>query len=212
MQQHILWPDILARMKRTLLSILSPVTAFTLVSCSSSAYGPIDKHHNATYEQGVPGGTVVETYELTATVTDIGVSARTVTLLSKDGEKVTVKCPPEMINFDQIRVGDVVKAVVTAELTVAMADAATERITSANQTVALAPKGAKPGAFITETQQYRATVTEINLKRHQATLRFPDGSTRTFNVRKDVDLTKRKLGEEVTFQVAMATAISIQKP
>src|SRR5262249_9422072 len=200
-------------MKRFLLVIMSQAAIVTLVSCSSTAYGPIDdKNHNATYEQGVPGGTVVETHKLTATVTDLDAPARKVTMLSKNGEKVTVKCPPDMINFDQIRVGDVVKAVVTAELTVAMADATTERITSANQTVALAPKGAKPGAFITETQQYTATVTEINLKRHQAALRFPDGSTRTFNVRKDVDLTKRKVGEEVTFQVAMATAISIQKP
>ena len=209
----MLSPDILKRMKRTLLFILSSITCLTFVSCSSTAYGPIDDtKHNATYEQGVPGGTVVETHELNATVIEIDTPARKVTLLSKDGEKATVKCPPNMINFDQIRVGDVVRAVVTAELTVAMADAATERITSANQTVALAPKGAKPGAFITETQQYTATITELNLKRHQATLRFPDGSTRTFNVRKDVDLTKRKVGEEVTFQVVMATAISIQKP
>jgi hypothetical protein len=55
-------------------------------------------------------------------------------------------------------------------------------------------------------------ITSINLKKHQATLLFPDGSDRTFNVRKDVDLTHRKVGEQVTFQVAMAMAISIQKP
>jgi hypothetical protein len=93
-----------------------------------------------------------------------------------------------------------------------MADAATERLESATKTVALAPKGAKPAAFVTETQQYTATITSINLKKHQATLHFPDGSDRTFNVRKDVDLTQRKVGEEVIFQVAMAMAISIEKP
>lgn len=192
--------------------ILSVGTALALASCSSTTYGPIDdKKHNATYEKGVPGGTVVETYELTATVTEIDVPARKVSLVSKDGTKETVKCPPEVINLDQIRVGDVVKLIETSELTVAMADAATERVASANTTVALAPKGAKPGAFVTETQQYTATITEINLKRRQATLRFPDGSSRTFNVRKDVDLTQRKVGEAVTFQVAMATAISIER-
>jgi uncharacterized protein (DUF1501 family) len=193
--------------------ILSVGTALALASCSSTTYGPIDdKKHNATYEKGVPGGTVVETYELTATVTEIDVPARKVSLVTKDGTKETVKCPPEVINLDQIRVGDLAKLIVTSELTVAMADAATERITSANKIVALAPKGAKPGGVIIETQQYTATVTEIDLKRHQVTLRFPDGSSRTFNVREDVDLTQRKVGEEVTFQVATATAISIEKP
>jgi hypothetical protein len=200
-------------MKRFLFLILSPVAIMTLVSCSSTTYGPIDdKAHDATYEPGVPGGTVVETYDLTATVTEIDASTRKVTLVAKNGKKATVKCGPEVINFEQIRVGDVVKAVLTSELTVAMADAADARIQSANQTVALAPKGAKPGAFVTETQQYTARVTGINLKRHQATLLFPDGSKRTFNVRKDVDLKERKVGEEVTFQVAMAMAIAIEKP
>jgi hypothetical protein len=199
-------------MKISLLSILFLAAALVLASCSSTTYGPIDDNaHNATYEKGVPGGTVVETYDLVATVTEIDKPGRKLSLATKDGKKETVKCPPEVINFDQIRVGDVVKAMVTSELTVAMADAATERITSANTTMALAPKGAKPGAFVTETQQYTAKVTAINLERHQATLLFPDGSSRTFNVRKDVDLKERKVGEEVTFQVAMALAISIER-
>lgn len=201
-------------MKKSLSAILSLAAAVVLASCTSTTtYAPIDdKAHNAVYEKGVPGGTVVETYTLTATVTDIDAPARKVKLMGRDGTKETIKCPPEVVNFDQIRVGDVVKARVTSELTIAMADAATERATSANKTVALAPRGAKPGAIITETQQYTATITEIDLKRRQATLRFPDGSLRTFNVRKDVDLAERKVGEEVVFQVAMATAISIEKP
>lgn len=200
-------------MKRPLLPILLVASILALAACSSTTYGPIDdKNHDAVYEKGVPGGTVVEAYKLNATVTEIDVPARKVSLMAKNGEKTTVKCPPEVANFDQIRVGDVVKALVTSELTVAMADASAERIEGANQTVVLAPKGAKPGAFVTETQQYTAKITHINLKRHQATLSFPDGSKRTFNVRKDVDLNGRKVGEEVVFRVAMAMAISIEKP
>lgn len=200
-------------MKLCPLLLLASIASLILAGCSSTAYGPIDdKNHNATYEKGVPGGTVVETYRLDATVTEIDTPARKVSLLTKEGKKTTVKCPPEVVNFDQIHVGDNVRAVVTSELTVAMADASTPRVESATQTVALAPKGAKPGAFVTETQQYTAMITSLNLKKHQATLLFPDGSDRTFNVRKDVDLTQRKVGEQVTFQVAMAMAISIQKP
>ena len=187
--------------------------ALLFTSCTSTTYGPIDDPaHDATYEKGVPGGTVVETYDVLATVTKIDPANRKVTLSAKNGKQTTVECGPEVVNFDQLRVGDVVKAIITSELTVAMADAAETRVQSADATAVLAPKGAKPAGLIAATQQYTATIKSLNLKRHQATLRFPDGSTRTFNVRKDVDLTQRKVGEEVTFRVALAMAISITKP
>jgi hypothetical protein len=211
-QLHPAPPELQMQMKESLLVLLPLAASLALTSCSSTTYGPIDdKSHDATYEKGMPGGTVVETYDVTAKVTDIDPSSRKVSLLAKNGKKATVKCGPEVINFDQIRVGDVVKAIVTSELTVEMANSSTHRIEGANSTFALAPKGAKPGGSVAETQQYTATITAINLKRHQATLRFPDGSKRTFNVRKDVDLTQRKVGEEVTFRVAVAMAISIKE-
>lgn len=200
-------------MKQTLFAATLAAAAVTLTSCSSTVYGPIDdKTQGVTYEKGVPGGTMVETHRLTATVTAIDASARKVTLAAPDGKKTTVTCGPAVINFDQIRVGDVVKATVTDELTVAMANAATPPGASSASLVALAPKGAKPGALMAETQQYTATITAIDLKRRQAVLRFPDGTVRTFVVRKDVDLTQRKVGEEVAFQVAVAMAISLEKP
>ncbi len=200
-------------MKHALLPALVAAASLALISCSSPTYTTIDdKTPGATYEKGVPGGTLVETYQLTAKVAEIDVPNRKVTLRTPDDKKTTVKCGPEVINFDQIRVGDVVKARVTSEVTVAMADAANPAAVSGTSTVALAPKGAKPRALMAETQQYTATITAINLKKRQVTLRFPDDSTRTFTVRQDVDLTQRKVGEEVVFRVAVAMAISLEKP
>lgn len=200
-------------MKKTIVPGLLAAATLALTSCSSPTYEAMDeKSQGATYEQGVPGGTLVETYKLTATVAGIDVPARKVTLQTKDGKKTTLKCGPDVINLDQIRVGDVVKAVVTAELTVAMANAATPPGDSATSLVVLAPRGAKPGGLMAETQQYTATITAIDFKRRQATLRFPDGTTRKFAVRKDVDLTQRKVGEEVVFRVAVAMAVSMEKP
>jgi hypothetical protein len=199
-------------MKQTLFPSLLAATTLALVSCSSNTYKAMDETPGAKYEKGVPGGTLVETHKLTATVTGIDAPKRQITLVAKDGEKTTVECGPDVINFDQIRVGDVVKATVTSELTVAMANAATAPGNSETSMVALAPKGAKPGVLMARTQQYTAKITAINLKRHEATLHFPDGSTRTFAVRKDVDLTQRKVGEEVIFRVTMATALAVEKP
>jgi hypothetical protein len=200
------------KMKQPILTLFAAAT-LTLTSCSTSTYAPIDeRNQNATYDKGVPGGTVVETRELNATVAAIDVPARKVTLVAKGGEKTTVKCGPEVINFDQIRIGDIVKARVTSQLTVAMADAAAPPINNSAGAVLLAPKGAKPGGVMAETQEYTATITGINLKRHQVTLRFPDDSVRTFTARKDVDLSERKVGEKVLFRVTAAMAISIKKP
>jgi len=200
-------------MKQPLVLTLLAAAALALTSCSSASYGPIDgKNHNAAYTEGVPGGTVVETSEVTATVSSIDAPARKVTLVTKEGKTTTVKCGPDVINFDQIRVGDVVKAIVTAELTVAMANAADASGAGSAAVVVLAPKGAKPGALVAETQQYTARISAINLKKRQATLLFPDGSSRTFAVRQDVDLSQRKVGEDVAFRVTMATAISVKKP
>ena len=197
-------------MKHILQLVLFAATAVVFISCSSTVYAPMDKTPGATYEKGVPGGTVVETHKLTATVIAIDVSGRKLTLSAKDGKTATVKCDSNVSNFDQIRVGDVVRAIVTDELTVAMADAETPPDSAAGL-VALAPRGTKPAALMAETQQYTATITAINLKRNQATLRFPDGTTRTFEVRKDVDLTQRKVGERVAFRVTVAMAVTVQK-
>lgn len=199
-------------MKRVLPSTLLAAATLSFISCSSTVYGPIDdKTPGATFEKGVPGGTLVETYKLTATVASIDASARKITLLGQDGKKTTVKCGREITNFEQIQVGDVVKTTVTDELTVAMANAASAPGDSATGFVTLAPQGTKPAVLAAETQNYTATITGIDLKRHQATLLFPDGTSRTFIVRKDVDLTQRKIGEEVAFRVAVAMAVSIEK-
>jgi hypothetical protein len=199
-------------MKPHFFNPLLAAVSLTLVSCSSTTYGPLDeKSQGVSYQKGVPGATIVETHKLTATVTAVDGPNRKVTLLGQDGKTTTLKCGPDVLNFDQIHVGNIVKATVTAELTVAMANAATAPADSTTTLVALAPKGAKPGAVMAETQHYTATVTAINLKRHQATLRFPDGSTRTFTVREDVDLTQRKVGEEVAFRVVVAVAIALEK-
>ena len=165
----------------------------------------------AAIQQGVPGGIFVETHEMTADVTAIDAAKREVTLKTADGKKTTVKCGPEVINFDQIRVGDQLKVLVTEEVAVYMATDAASSSDGGAAVVALAPKGAKPGGIIASTVQITATVTAIDLKRHKATLQFPDGTTHTVAVRPDVDLTQRKVGEQVVIRTTGALAISVDK-
>jgi hypothetical protein len=161
---------------------------------------------------GVPGGTEVQTYELTATVAAIDKAARKVTLVSPEGIKKTVKVGPDAINFDQVRVGDQLKITATEELVVQMAGSDESADDRAAAVAVLAPKGAKPGGVVAETTRITATVTAIDAEKRTATLRFEDGSTKTFPVRSDVDLAKRKVGEKVVFRLTETLAISVAKP
>jgi hypothetical protein len=138
-------------------------------------------------------------------------ASRKVTLVSEDGIKQTV-VGPEAINFDQIRVGDRLKVVATEELVVKLAKPGEATETGGAGVVALAPKGAKPGGLVAEVTRVGATVTAIDATKRTATLRFEDGYSKTLPVRKDIDLSKHKIGERVVIQITDMIAISVEKP
>ena len=196
-------------LKRLLIAV-PPAAILAFSSCSSTPKG--ERTATAVYEEGVPGGVVVQTHKTTATVTGIDTANRKVTLVSPDGKKTTVKCGPEVINFDQIRIGDQLKVTVAEQLVIYMAKDRPPASDGEAALVALAPKGAKPGAFMANTVQVVAKVTAIDLKHQKATLQFPDGTSKTVAVRKDVDLTQRQVGEEVVIRCTEALAISVEKP
>lgn len=163
----------------------------------------------AAFVEGTAGGVFVETFEFTAKVAAIDPARRMVTLVSDDGIKQVVKVGPEAINFDQIRVGDQLTVTATEELAVAMS--APGDTDAGAALVALAPKGAKPGGLVAEAVQVTGTITAIDTAKRTATLRFEDGSTKTFPVRSDVNLSQRKVGDKVTFRVTEMIAITVQK-
>jgi hypothetical protein len=185
----------------------------SLTACSTvSPPPPGEGKSSVAFEKGVPGGVMVNTVDVSARVTAIDKVNRRVTLLDADGEKFTVKVAPEAVNFDQIRVGDLVKATVTEELVVYLDEEGATSSGGEAGVVALAPKGAKPGGLVAQTTQITATVAAIDMKKRTATLRFEDGSTKTFPVRDDIDLSQRKVGEKVVFQVTEMLAIRVEKP
>lgn len=162
--------------------------------------------------ESVPGGSIVATYELTATVAAKDKAARKLTLVDANGIKTTVKVGPEAINFDQIRIGDRLKITAAEELVVYVAGKGETSSDGGAQLVALAPKGAKPGGMMVETTQVTATVTALDLEQRRATLEFEDGSTRTVAVRSDVDLGKRKVGDQVVIRTTESLLIRMVEP
>ncbi len=192
---------------------LLPAALFTLTSCSSTPKTPPPVGSGVeSYKQGVPGGVIVQTVKVTATVTAIDRVKRKATLLGADGKKFTVQVGREARNFDQVRVGDRVIATVTQKVVVSLDDKAASSGEGEAAVVARAPKGGQPGGLAAETIQMTGKVIAINLEKHTATLQFEDGDTETFSIRPDVDLSRHKVGERVVFRVTEMVAIWVEKP
>jgi hypothetical protein len=189
---------------------LLPAGMLAFISCSSTPQGESATMVSA--EKGVPGGTVVQTYKVTATVTAIDAATRKVTLVTPDGKKSTFKAGPEVANFAQIQVGDQVKATVAEQLVVFVRKNGEPPSDGETAAVALTPLGAKPGVLMANTVEVTAKIEALDLEHRKATLRFPDGTSQTVSVRKDVDMTKGKIGDEVVIRTTEALAISVEKP
>ena len=194
------------------LTLLAAVV-FTIAACATTTPPPPAQVSTSTaVQEGVPGGVTVNTVEVTAKVVAIDIKNRKATLLLADGEKETIKVPPEAVNFDQVKVGDMVKATLTEEVVVYIDNEGASVPDGYAAGVALAPKGAQPGGIVAEAVRVTATVTAIDQTGRTATLRFDDGTIETFPVRDDIDLSKHKVGEKVVFIVTEMVALSVEKP
>lgn len=194
---------------------------FTITACTTTSTPPPAAEtgsaasaagsSSAAFKEGVPGGVIVDTVNVSAKVTAIDTVNRKATLLGPDGEEFPVTVGPEAVNFDQVRVGDMVDVILTEELVVFLAEEGASAPDGSAAMVALAPKGAQPGGVVAAITQVTATVTAIDQTGRRATLQFEDGSQKIFPVRDDIDLSRRKVGEKVVFQVTEMIAISVEK-
>jgi hypothetical protein len=203
--------------KNKISAALLPLAVLTFSACCSSPkcapeMGAKPSKQTVEIRPGVPGGAVVETYAQTATVSSVDFATRKMTMVTQDGKRIAFKAGPEVINFDQIEVGDQVKAVLTEQFVVFTRKPGEPSDDGAAAVLVRAPLGVKPAALISNTEEVTAKVKSIDMENQKATLLFPDGSSKTCKVRPDVDLTKYTAGDEVVFRTTEAMAVSVEKP
>jgi len=154
----------------------------------------------------------IDTITTTDTVKSIDYATRMVTLESPDGKSESYRVGPEMTNFDQIHVGDKVNATVAESLAVGVRKAGTPANVGESVAVALAPKGAKPGMFVTRTTEAAAKVLGINDANRTITLAEPTGGSRMIKLAPGVDVSGLKKGDDVIVRYTDAVALYVQKP
>ncbi|MFA6412136.1 MAG: hypothetical protein WCW53_05510 [Syntrophales bacterium] len=161
---------------------------------------------------GEPGAVVVDTVKATAKVTAIDAAKRTVTL-EMDGKSKTITCGPEVRNFDQIKVGDLLKVTFVEALAVYLQKAGAPAGGEEVKTVTLAPKGSKPGVLVTDTIVLKAKIDAVDAKKGTVTITTPAGETKTMKVDKKVKgLKALKKGDDIVVRYTEALAIVVEAP
>lgn len=160
-----------------------------------------------------PAAVAVEGITKTATVVAVDADRRTVTLKSESGDTQSYILSDAVKNFDQIKVGDVVRATALESVAVYARKPSDQPNVAETKSVTLAPKGEKPGIIISDTVEVSATVEAIDLDKRTLTIREANGRLKTFVVDQRVKNFKNmKPGDEVVLNVTKAFMIGADKP
>ena len=160
-----------------------------------------------------PGVVIGDLVVVTATVDAIDKDKRTVTLKGPKGKTVTLKVDEAAKNFDQVKVGDKVKAEYLDAIAVFVRKPGDPPDAMETQALAVAPRGKKPAAVAVNTVEVTATVEKIDYKTRLVTLKGPDGNTKTIKVDPRVKrLAEVKVGDQIVFRHTEAVAIRVTKP
>lgn len=194
-------------------SLLAPFLIANLLHCGySQADQQLGSEHdrNEVFEPGKPGGAIIETEEVTARVSAIDGAKRSFTLTDEQGRSRTLQAPAEMRNFDQLKVGDQVRALVGMERIVQLREPQDAGENSAAGILATTSEGDKPGLLMADTVELTAVIKAMDTTQRTATLQFVDGSQRTVQVRPDVEMKPEYLGRTLMLRVTSAVAVSVE--
>ena len=155
-----------------------------------------------------------EKMELTATVEAIDHQTRMVSLRGSEGRKATVYASPEVHNFDQINVGDVVAvsfyAAIGAEVTTP--DKATKGVQHDSATIRAA-KGERPGAAVAQTVTTTVEIDSVDTSMNTVTFRRDDGLVRVLPIedpKAQAFIKELKRGDLVQVTYMEAVAVSVR--
>ena len=163
-------------------------------------------------KRGAGGAVEVDATTATAKVTAVDPAKRTVTLVTEAGETDTYTLGKKVRNFDQIKVGDQVKATLLESVAVAVRKSGAAPNAGERGVVAVAPKGAKPGVVIVKTKEITAKIVSTDPTARTVTVEGPMGGKPTFKVGPNVNLDQLQQGDAVTLRATDALAIRVERP
>jgi hypothetical protein len=160
----------------------------------------------------ITGETISQSISVKATVEDIDVAKRMVTLKDEKGNITDLEVGPEVKNLPQVKKGDVVVATYHEAIGYEVMKTK-EEPTRASATVSDTAKlGAKPAAGAAHIRTVVSTVEGIDKAKSEVTLKGPEGHSVTIKVKEPKRLDGVNVGDSVQITYTQALAISVSTP
>jgi Cu/Ag efflux protein CusF len=192
-----------------------PMKIVTLFLAALFAATAFAQDKAATPPMPSPGAKEVvvgEVSKVSATVTAIDPAARAVTLKLANGSTTRYVAGPEMKNFAQVQVGDLVTLEYVQALAVTLKKSTSQvRERVVTEVSSRAPQGQKPGGLVMRDINVIATVQAIDTKNNTITLRGPERQA-TLKVQDAATLKGIKVGENVEVEYTEAATLKVEKP
>ena len=150
----------------------------------------------------------------TALVKSIDPATRHIVMMSASGDLLSMKAPPEVHNFSQIKVGDKIRATYTVEteLVISSPNTPLPRDTEATM-AARAAKGELPAALVANHLIVTGAVLAIDMANHTLKIVSPQGGeVHTITVKRadrQKAMAKLKVGDKITAYITESLLLSV---
>ena len=181
---------------------LIPTALLGLAGCGTAPVNPLAAHNSPALAGGLP---VIERFDQKAQVTSLVPEQRTVALRSKKGNTITCKAAPQVANYSQLRVGDLVKATVTDAVAIYPVKHGPPPSAGAGVEVP-----GQPASVVLQTADSKAKVFQVDPSYRMLKLDYGNGFMKEFKIPMRYKLKGVRKGDEVVVRATEPLALRVQ--
>ena len=152
---------------------------------------------------------IVESHDAEATVQSVDAASRQIILNYTDGTSTTNIAGPDIVNFDQIKTGDLVQATVGEEYGIFIVKNGPPPSTDTGVLIQGAPKGANPAGVMVTTIDMTAYVVKADRSYRLLTLKYANGQVKTFKIPLPFTLEHVKADDDVVMRATQTIALHL---
>lgn len=189
------------------------LSVFVLMLISFSIFAYAQEAEMVEVEKSKKGVKIVDVVVMQATVQAINANERIVILADQAGNVQTIEVDPEVKNFDQIALGDIVTVEYFESVALFLGSPDNKPGEFTNQIVQTAEKGDRPGMVVIDVVEIIATVESIDKENMKVKLKGADDKVVTVKVDPSMgNLENIKVGDTVHARYTEAVAVSVTEP
>jgi hypothetical protein len=147
-----------------------------------------------------------------ATITAINKTTRVVTVKDEKGVAEDIRCGPEVLRFDELKVGDTVTFSYNAAVVYEIAKPGAAPAAAASETSTVRGQGVKPSGAFTNQQKLTVTVVSIDPAGTSVTVKKPDGQNMVAQVKDKKNIEGLKAGDQVNITFTEALMVTVDPP